>query len=138
MNENDSVIHLRVPAHKKGSWIRASRAAGKKLSDWIVASVEATSSIAIDKFAEAVQEALNEQLRHFKIDRAERSVSSDNKVDISLYGEDTHKVVIKNGVIGIYKNSELIGACFDCDHVYTDDPKIVANFILQLCGFHEE
>lgn len=33
---NDSLIHLRVPAATKGRWIRASRAAGMRLTDWIV------------------------------------------------------------------------------------------------------
>lgn len=34
-------IHLRVPAAHKGRWIRASRAAGMRLSDWIIEAVEA-------------------------------------------------------------------------------------------------
>lgn len=37
----DSLIHLRVPAATKGRWIRASRAAGMRLTDWIVDAVEA-------------------------------------------------------------------------------------------------
>lgn len=37
----DALIHLRVPAALKGRWIRASRAAGMRLTDWIVHSVEA-------------------------------------------------------------------------------------------------
>lgn len=37
----DSLIHLRVPASTKGRWVRASRAAGMRLTDWIVDAVEA-------------------------------------------------------------------------------------------------
>ena len=37
----DSLIHLRVPATTKGRWVRASRAAGMRLTDWIVDAVEA-------------------------------------------------------------------------------------------------
>lgn len=37
----DSLIHLRVPAATKGRWVRASRAAGMRLTDWITAAVEA-------------------------------------------------------------------------------------------------
>lgn len=37
----DSLIHLHVPAALKGRWIRASRAAGLRLSDWIIEAVEA-------------------------------------------------------------------------------------------------
>ncbi|HCP02789.1 MAG TPA: hypothetical protein DIT61_04615 [Pseudomonas sp.] len=37
----DSLIHLRVPAATKGRWIRASRAAGMRLTDWIADAVEA-------------------------------------------------------------------------------------------------
>ncbi|MFT0137266.1 hypothetical protein ACEK07_04300 [Alcanivoracaceae bacterium MT1] len=36
----DSLIHLRVPKALKGRWVRASRAAGMKLTDWIVEAVE--------------------------------------------------------------------------------------------------
>jgi len=37
----DSYIHLRVPAATKGRWIRASRAKGQKLTDYITHAVEA-------------------------------------------------------------------------------------------------
>ena len=37
----DHTIYLRVPASLKGRWIRASRAAGMRLTDWIVQAVEA-------------------------------------------------------------------------------------------------
>ena len=36
----ESLIHLRVPATTKGRWIRASRAAGMRLTDWIADAVE--------------------------------------------------------------------------------------------------
>ena len=37
----DSLIHLRVPAAVKGRWVRASRSAGMKLTDYIVDAVDA-------------------------------------------------------------------------------------------------
>ena len=37
----DSLIHLRVPAAVKGRWVRASRAAGQRLTDYITSAVEA-------------------------------------------------------------------------------------------------
>ena len=38
---SDSIIHLRVPAELKARWVRESRAAGMRLTDWIVQRVEA-------------------------------------------------------------------------------------------------
>ena len=37
----DAIIHLRVPAELKARWVRESRAAGMRLTDWIVERVEA-------------------------------------------------------------------------------------------------
>jgi len=37
---NNALIHLRVPAAVKGRWIRASRAIGMRLTDWIVRAIE--------------------------------------------------------------------------------------------------
>jgi len=37
----DATIHLRVPATLKARWVRESRAAGMRLTDWIVQRVEA-------------------------------------------------------------------------------------------------
>ena len=37
----DALIHLRVPAELKARWVRESRAAGMRLTDWIVQRVEA-------------------------------------------------------------------------------------------------
>ena len=37
----DALIHLRVPADTKASWVSESRAAGMRLTDWIVQRVEA-------------------------------------------------------------------------------------------------
>jgi hypothetical protein len=37
----ESLIHLRVPAATKGRWVRASRAAGMRLTDYITSAVEA-------------------------------------------------------------------------------------------------
>jgi len=36
----DAIIHLRVPAATKGRWVRASRAASMRLTDYIVQAVE--------------------------------------------------------------------------------------------------
>lgn len=37
----DAIVHLRVPAATKARWVRQSRAAGMRLTDWIVQRVEA-------------------------------------------------------------------------------------------------
>ena len=38
---SDALIHLRVPVELKARWVRESRAAGMRLTDWIVSRVEA-------------------------------------------------------------------------------------------------
>lgn len=40
MSDDDATIHLRVPASLKGRWVCESRAAGVRLTDWIVEKVE--------------------------------------------------------------------------------------------------
>lgn len=40
--DDEVVIHLRVPGALKGRWVRASRARGQRLTDWIVAHVESS------------------------------------------------------------------------------------------------
>lgn len=37
----ESTVHLRIPAAVKARWVRESRAAGMRLTDWIVSRVEA-------------------------------------------------------------------------------------------------
>lgn len=37
----EALIHLRVPAELKARWVRESRAAGMRLTDWIVQRAEA-------------------------------------------------------------------------------------------------
>lgn len=37
----DALIHVRVPAELKAIWVRESRAAGMRLTDWIIQAVEA-------------------------------------------------------------------------------------------------
>lgn len=37
----DSIVHLRVPAVTKARWVRESRAARMRLTDWIVARIDA-------------------------------------------------------------------------------------------------
>lgn len=44
-------IHLRVPAATKGRWVRFSRAAGLRLTDWIVDAVEAYMQQQLTKVA---------------------------------------------------------------------------------------
>ena len=41
MTGSEALIHLRVPAAIKARWVRESRAAGMRLTDWIVQRVEA-------------------------------------------------------------------------------------------------
>lgn len=36
----DALVHLRIPAATKGRWVRASRAAGLRLTDWIMLAVD--------------------------------------------------------------------------------------------------
>lgn len=38
---DEATIHLRVPAALKARWVRESRAAGMRLTDWIIERVEA-------------------------------------------------------------------------------------------------
>ncbi|WP_443191417.1 hypothetical protein [Pseudomonas indica] len=38
---SDATIHLRIPSATKGRWVRASRAAGLRLTDYITSAVEA-------------------------------------------------------------------------------------------------
>lgn len=38
---DDALIHLRVPASIKARWVRESRSAGMRLTDWIIERVEA-------------------------------------------------------------------------------------------------
>ena len=40
MTEGEALIHLRVPAATKARWVRESRAAGMRLTDWIVARID--------------------------------------------------------------------------------------------------
>ena len=37
---DDALIHLRVPASLKARWVRESRAAGMRLTDWIIQCME--------------------------------------------------------------------------------------------------
>jgi hypothetical protein len=41
----DALIHLRVPAALKRRWVRESRAAGQRLTDWIIDRMEAPVQI---------------------------------------------------------------------------------------------
>ena len=40
MTDGEAIIHLRVPAATKARWVRESRAAGMRLTDWIVARID--------------------------------------------------------------------------------------------------
>lgn len=37
---SDAIVYMRVPAATKARWVRKSRRAGKKLTDWIVQKLE--------------------------------------------------------------------------------------------------
>lgn len=50
MSSADALIHLRLSAARKGCWVRASRSAGLRLTDWIINIVEDEMKI-IDKVA---------------------------------------------------------------------------------------
>ena len=45
----DALIHLRVPAATKARWVRESRAAGMRLTDWIVQRVERNEGAEMSK-----------------------------------------------------------------------------------------
>ena len=45
--QSDSLIHLRVPAELKARWVRESRAAGMRLTDWIVARIDGREGAAM-------------------------------------------------------------------------------------------
>lgn len=47
MTGNDALIHLGVPAATKARWVRESRAAGMRLTDWIVAHIDGQKGDAI-------------------------------------------------------------------------------------------
>ena len=40
----DALIHLRVPAELKARWVRESRAAGMRLTDWVRERVDGKQS----------------------------------------------------------------------------------------------
>lgn len=44
----DVPIHLRVPAETKARWVRESREAGQKLTDWIAEKIDGPSRRVID------------------------------------------------------------------------------------------
>ena len=44
---SDALIHLRVPAAAKARWVRESRAAGMRLTDWISARIEQEGEVMI-------------------------------------------------------------------------------------------
>ncbi|MDY0105322.1 MAG: hypothetical protein RBS27_01510 [Giesbergeria sp.] len=72
----DAIIHLSVPATTKARWVRESRAAGMRLTDWIVQRVErkekqmqtvttyivVTTSGRIDEDARAAADAINRSM----------------------------------------------------------------------------
>lgn len=48
---DDAVIHLRVPAATKARWVRSSRDAGIRLSDWIIDRVDSRQPLPVDALA---------------------------------------------------------------------------------------
>ncbi len=51
----DAIVHLRVPAATKARWVRQSRAAGMRLTDWIVQRVDGGEAD-LEKFTHEVSE----------------------------------------------------------------------------------
>jgi len=47
--------------------------------------------------------------------------------------DSSFKIIFRNGVVAVYKNKEIQGCYFECDHVLTDPASITANFYLGLC-----
>ncbi len=76
MTSSEALIHLRVPAELKARWVRESRAAGMRLTEWIVQRVErkemqmqtvttyiaVTTSSRIDEDARAAADAINRSM----------------------------------------------------------------------------
>ena len=64
----DALIHLRVPAATKARWVRESRAAGMRLTDWIAQRMDAPpmrDPVADDLLAEVVaEEAAGQSYSH--------------------------------------------------------------------------
>lgn len=51
----EALVHLRIPATLKARWVRASRQAGQKLTDWIVERVKrGESSMKVFKITESL------------------------------------------------------------------------------------
>lgn len=65
---NDALIHLRVPAATKARWVRESRAAGMRLTDWICQHLSAggeRDAVADDLIAEVrAEDAAGQQYSH--------------------------------------------------------------------------
>ncbi len=70
----ESLIHLRVPAATKGRWVRASRVAGKRLTDYITCAVDAYMQQQLARVA--IPEELDFDDLHLKRE-ADGSVSFD-------------------------------------------------------------
>ena len=52
---DDALIHLRVSRERKGRWVKQSRDAGMKLTDWIIERVESHDKTDPRQFAEKNQ-----------------------------------------------------------------------------------
>lgn len=63
MSRDDALIHLRVPSSVKARWVERSRAAGVKLSDWVVERVEAFHATADEDAGMAWWNDLREPMR---------------------------------------------------------------------------
>lgn len=48
MNEKSQVV-ITVPRAKKGAWVAASRAQGRKLTDWLIERIDAPDAFAPDR-----------------------------------------------------------------------------------------
>lgn len=84
---SDAIIHLRMPAATKGRWIRASRAAGMRLSDWII---------------QAVEERMKQQLARVAIpddvDFADLKLARDDNGDLSFDWTPIERICAASGM----------------------------------------
>ena len=80
MNEKSQVV-ITVPRAKKGAWVAASRAQGRKLTDWLIGRIDAPDASAQDHPLTDAQFAALAALMRLSIDtprgRALRAVLCD-------------------------------------------------------------
>lgn len=85
----------------------------------------------LNELANEIHEALYDHRESCGLDLTDSRVV-DGKIVVNLVGDNSYKIIIKSGVVAIYKNSDLIDVYFDCDHVHTDRPEITVEFLLKI------